>query len=187
MTSGIELQDGSSVLGRTLDLEPGDGRLMIRHPIQRTGDIPGYPGTHEHVVHPRQHGSIKGGQSRHLYLRQEVEADGSVMTLFGEVDLYEVGDDGQLLADTVHHLLVHGDDRVGNAFRPTFGLEVAAQNLRGHFRDRELGQSPSQVTPDITVLKTPYQHGIQAGPGDHTQLAVHGNSTGQGPIGNPYP
>ena len=169
-----------------MDLEAGGGRLVIRHLIQCTGDIPGYPGPHEHTVYPRQHGSIQGGQIRHLDLRQKIDAYGSVMTLFGEVDLHEVGDNGQLIADLVHHLLVHGDNWVGNAFGPTFGLEVAAQYLRRYLGNGELGQSPSQVTSDITVLETPYEHGIQAGAGDHTQLAIHGHGTGQGPIGNPY-
>jgi hypothetical protein len=110
----VELHRGGLVLGERIE----DARNLFRN-----------TGSHQDVVDAREHRAIKRREVRHLDLRQQIDSDRPVVPLLRQVDLDEVGQHGDALAQSVRGLPVHREEAVGLARLPPLRAEVAAQDL----------------------------------------------------------
>ena len=157
---------------------------MLGERVEGAGDLAWNAGAHEDDVHAREHRPVECGQIRHLHLREQIDPDSALMSVFRQPDLDERREDRQLLAPQAHDLLVHRERFVGNAVRPSIGDEIPPQRTLGDVRQREALHRTTQVAAAVTVLQPAHEDGIDRRAGDDTKLAARGDGAGELPPGD---
>jgi hypothetical protein len=175
------------VARETVHIQPDGGGAVLGEPVEGAGDLLGDPGAHQDVIDAAEHGPVEGAEVRHLHLGEEVDPHHPVVPFLGEENLAEVGRHGELVPDTTHHLLVHGNGLVGDTGLAASREEVALEDVGGHLREREVLHGAPQVSTLVAVLEAPYEEGVERRSGNDAELPPNGDGAGEDPVRYAHP
>ena len=153
--------------------------------VEDLRDLPRDAGTHQHHVHSGEHGPIQRHQRGRLDFFQQIEPHPSRVSLLGEMDRDET---------RCHHQLARRAGRfVGNhrrrferrVSRLATGNEVAFEDARRRFPDREMPPSARRRWPPISPSwSCRVSSRSKRGAGNHPELPALRNRPCQAPAGN---
>ena len=155
-------------------------RFPSRQPVEHAGDGARDARAHQHIIHAREHRAENRRQRGELDFFQKVDADRSVMSLFGKKYFREIGRHGE------RHVIRAGlqtgqrrelEGRIGGL---AAGDEIIFENFDGHARHGEMFEGVAHLAVGIAVLQPPGKNAGERGAGNNAQLA----GLGQTPVGN---
>lgn len=117
-------------------------------------------------------------------LGQQVDADGTVVTLAGEVHLDKGRGHNQLLSLDAHALPEHRNRAIGCSSGAAARPEIPRQHARGDAGNREDLERAAHVPARVAVFETPREEYIQAGPRHDAELTRARHCPRQLPAGN---
>jgi len=180
----VEPDGGLAVRGGgALDPDRHLHRFVARQPVEQTRQVGRVSGAHQHVVDAGQHRAVARVRDRQVDLAEVVDAHLTVMALLGEVDLDEVGGDGEFGERPGRSQAEpqHGPER--HPGRRATGHVVGAQDPFGHAGQGEPAQRPAHVAARVALLQPAGADEFQRGAGHHPELAGQGDRPGESPAG----
>lgn len=181
---GIEAGEGLGARGGADHIDGDFGGLTGGEAVEGTGNLARDAGAHEHVVDAGQHGAVERGEGADLDLLEQVNADRVAVSAFGEMDLGEVGDDGELGEGAGGLYPGHRDGFEGGVGRFAAGDEEGVAHALGDRANGETFEGLVHVAAGIPGLEAAGEDDGEQRAGNDTELAELGDGTGEAPIGD---
>src|SRR5690606_28037646 len=107
--------------------------------------------------------AVQRRKVRHLYLRQQVDADQPVVITLREMHLHEARKHRDLLTRLADLLPPHRKQLVRRALRTAIRKEVRLERTKADLRERKALHCRTDVQRVEAVLQPPHEYGIDAG------------------------
>jgi len=158
--------------------------FAARQPIQHAGNGAGNAGTHQHIIHAREHRAKNRGQRGELDFFEEVDANQAGVAFLREKNLHEIGRDGQ--RHKIRSGLQAGQWREfeGCMGGLAAGDEIIRENFGGDAGHGKFFKRVAHLAAGIAGLQPPDKDAGKRGAGNNAQLTGLGNCAGQPPIGD---